>query len=148
MRVLIIETTPATPHAETALELGIKESRSGSEVIYCPIFHLLPKLLWASNINGHARNDRKNTVYEWIDYLIDIIAPFATTEVLDFKNINIDPEIGSIISTPFDFIYDNQQLGKLVYGQLNPKNPPPPPLPTFSLCVSFITIFSEGCLLL
>ena len=44
--ILIIETTPATPHAETAIQIAVKESMVDSSEIYCPIFHLLPNVLW------------------------------------------------------------------------------------------------------
>ena len=113
MKTLIIETTPATPHAETALEIGKKESLLGSEVIYSPIFHLLPQLFWKSNINGNNEG-KEDSLVDWIRYLVNITKEFSHVDfpdALDFKNLSSFEEIQR---DPLNFIHDGQPLGKLV----------------------------------
>ena len=88
MKILILESTPATPHAETALEIGIKESIAGSRVTYCPIFHLLPRLLWRSNINGNNNSGKRDSLIEWLNYLVNIISKYSDIDISDSFDIN------------------------------------------------------------
>jgi hypothetical protein len=113
MKALIIEATPATPHAETALEIAIKENLSGSEVIYCPIFHLFPYLIWKSNINGRNATGKVDSIADWLSYLTSVVSPYAEVDLFSLKSIpNYLNE--SIKQDIFDFSYDSQPLGKLV----------------------------------
>lgn len=113
MKVLIIETTPATPHAETGLEIAIKENLAGSEVIYCPIFHLFPYLIWKSNINGRNASGKEDSIDEWLAYLTTTVSPFAEVDLFSLATVpNYLNE--SIRQNIFDFSYDAQPLGKLV----------------------------------
>lgn len=113
MKVLIIETTPATPHAETGLEIAIKENLAGSEVIYCPIFHLLANMIWRSNINGRNASGKIDSIEDWLRYLTDIVRPYATVDLFSINPIpNYVDE--SIKQNIFDFLYDSQPFGALV----------------------------------
>jgi hypothetical protein len=113
MKVLIIESTPATPHAETGLEIAIKENLAGSEVIYCPIFHLFPYLIWKSNINGRNASGKEDSIDEWLAYLTTTVSPFAEVDLFSLATVpNYLNE--SIRQNIFDFFYDAQPLGKLV----------------------------------
>ena len=113
MKILIIETTPATPHAETAIEIAVKESIVGSSVIYCPIFHLFPNLLWRSNINGRNDSGKVDSLEEWLTYLIDVVSPYAE---IDLFKIDSLPNYLSrdIIDNIFGFTYDDHPFGAVV----------------------------------
>ena len=113
MKILIIETTPATPHAETALELGIKEALAGSEVIYSPIFHLVPQLFWKSNINGNNKG-KKDSLTDWIEYLVNIINKFSLIDIPSTFDINNLYSLEEIKKDPLNFSYDGHPLGTLV----------------------------------
>ena len=113
MKVLVIETTPATPHAETGLEIAIKEKHSGSKVVYCPIFHLLPILVWKSNINGRNDGGKPDTLADWLAYLINKVSPYAEVDVFELLSpLNYVTE--EIRQNIFNFTYDDQPLGALV----------------------------------
>ena len=113
MKILIIECTPATPHAETSLEIAVKESISGSQVIYCPIFQILPQLFWRSNINGRKNDDKIDSISDWLAYLVNAIQGHAE---IDLFELNSTPNYinESILNNPFDFTYDGQPFGALV----------------------------------
>lgn len=113
MNVLVIETTPATPHAETGLEIAIKEKLAGSEVVYCPIFHLIPDLIWKSNINGRNSTGKVDSIDDWLNYLIDVVKPYALVDV--FAITDTPNYVNEIIKQNiFDFIYDSHPFGSLV----------------------------------
>ena len=116
MKTLIIESTPATPHAETALEIGIKESLAGSDIIYSPIFHLLPQLLWRSNINGTNNSGKRDSLSEWLNYLVNIISKYSKIDIPDIFDVNKIISLNEIRQDPLNFIYDSQPFGRLVYG--------------------------------
>lgn len=118
MKILIIETTPATPHAETGLEIGLKENNAGSEVIYCPIFQLLPQLIWMSNINGNNNKASNDTTTDWLNYLTSIANKFSTIIIPDLSNINRFLPLNEINKNPLELIHDNQNFGKLVFANL------------------------------
>ena len=113
MKVLVIECTPATPHAETSLEIAIKESLSGSQVIYCPIFHVLPQLFWRSNINGRKQGDKIDSLADWLKYLVSAIGMHAEVDIFE---LNSTPNYinENIINNPFEFEYEGQPFGALV----------------------------------
>ena len=112
MKILIIETTPATPHAETAIEIAVKESMVGSSVIYCPIFHLLPNLLWRSNINGRNDSGKVDSLEDWLVYLTDAVSPYADVDMIKLGPLpNLSNDIRDNL---FKFFYDNQPFGAVV----------------------------------
>jgi len=113
MKVLIIEATPATPHAETGLEIAIKEKLSGSSVVYAPIFHLLPILVWRSNINGRRLEAGADSLEDWIAYLVSQVKDYAEIDVF---NLNTVPDYltEEIRRDPFGFHYDGHDFGSLV----------------------------------
>lgn len=113
MKVLVIETTPATPHAETSLEIAIKETLAGSKVVYCPVFHLLPNLIWRSNINGRSSGGRADSIEDWLKYLLDILRPYVEVDVFALKSVP-DYLTESMKNNIFDFIFDSHQFGALV----------------------------------
>jgi hypothetical protein len=113
MKVLIFESTPATPHPETALEVAARECYSGSEVIYCPFFQQIPSLIWRSNINGRQSNGISDSLTQWLEYLTEQIAPFAEVDVSfggDYGNDFTDGFKNDL----FNFVYDNHPFGELV----------------------------------
>ncbi len=116
MKILILESTPATPHAETALEIGIKESIAGSKVTYSPIFHLLPRLLWRSNINGNNSSGKRDSLVEWLNYLVNIISKYSQIDIPNNFDIMNIKNLKEIQKDPLDFIYDDQPFGKLVFA--------------------------------
>ncbi|MEI6713063.1 MAG: hypothetical protein WCO60_04880 [Verrucomicrobiota bacterium] len=113
MKVLIIEATPATPHAETGLEIAIKEKLSGSSVVYAPIFHLLPILVWRSNINGRRLEAGADSLEDWIAYLVSQVKDYAEIDVF---NLNTVPDYltEEIRRDPFGFHYEGHDFGALV----------------------------------
>ena len=113
MKVLIIETTPATPHAETALEIAVKENISGSKVVYCPIFHLLPQLIWKSNINGRNSTGKVDSIADWLTYLTRMVSPYAEVDLFSLESTP-DYLNESIRQNIFNFSYDFQPFGTLV----------------------------------
>lgn len=113
MKVLMIEATPATPHAETGLEIAIKEKLSGSEVVYAPIFHLLPILVWRSNINGRRLEAGADSLEDWISYLVNQVKEYAEVDVFTLNAVP-DYLTEEIRRDPFGFYYDGHDFGALV----------------------------------
>lgn len=113
MKILVIETTPATPHAETGLEIVVKESLAGSHVVYCPIFHILPLCLWRSNINGKINGGKNDSLQDWVNYLVMTVHSYAEVDVFDLSPMP-DYLTEYVKNNLLSFSYDNQKLGDLV----------------------------------
>ena len=113
MKILVIEATPATPHAETGLEIAIKESLAGSHVVYCPIFHILPLSLWRSNINGRNLDGKIDSTLDWLNYLVETVRAYADVDVFELSPIPyyITEDIKNNL---LSFSYDRHNLGDLV----------------------------------
>jgi hypothetical protein len=113
MKVLVIETTPATPHAETSIEIAIKESLAGSHVVYCPIFHILPLSLWRSNINGRKNDGKIDSLQDWLNYLVVTVSMYAEVDVFELSPMP-DYLTEDVKNNLLSFLHDGHNLGNLV----------------------------------
>lgn len=82
MKVMIYETTLATPHTETSIELAILHSLAGDKVVYFPAYRFLTGDPFASNINGDPMLPR--AISDWDNFITSSISKFSDVWTPDF----------------------------------------------------------------
>lgn len=117
MKILIIESTLATPHTETAIEIGFKHLLLGDRVLYCPMFLFVSDLIWGSNINGSINNGMRHSAIDWFNYIKSLINNKFTID-LDSGNINENYLTEDILDNIFNFKYDSFNFGNLVKSNI------------------------------